>query len=131
MPLLGRLASGLGRKTFNLIFMGSNPIRPTNFIGGYALRLNKSEQVKKHRKKQVAMLFDLKHNKECMDCKTKYPAWIMQYDHVRGEKKFRLATVTQTNISTKRIKEEIEKCDLVCANCHADRTYKRRNNKED
>lgn len=64
-------------------------------------------------------------NRPCMDCKTSYEYWIMQFDHRPGtEKKIELARATACSV--KSIKEEIAKCDVVCANCHADRTYKRK-----
>lgn len=72
----------------------------------------------------------LKHNKPCLDCRIVYPYWIMQYDHVRGKKKF---DVSQWSTHTRNIKvvlEEIAKCDLVCANCHHNRTHERRIGKQ-
>lgn len=59
----------------------------------------------------------------CADCRIQYPYYVMQFDHVRGEKKFNLGG--GWNNSVESIKEEIEKCDVVCANCHAERTYQR------
>src|ERR1019366_2053874 len=62
----------------------------------------------------------------CLDCHIAYPYWVMQFDHVRGTKLF--------DVSGKRfggyksLTEEIAKCEIVCANCHANRTYQRRQN---
>jgi hypothetical protein len=48
----------------------------------------------------------------------------MDFDHVRGKKKFSLSK--SRNASSKMsIRREISKCDLVCANCHRDRTQRR------
>lgn len=63
-------------------------------------------------------------NKPCADCGKSYPYWIMQFDHVRGEKSFNIGAMSYKR-GLKRVLEEIAKCDVVCANCHADRTYKR------
>ena len=60
----------------------------------------------------------------CVDCGGSFPAWVMQFDHVRGEKS-RILSHMKT-YSLKRIQEEIDKCEPVCANCHADRTERRR-----
>ena len=90
-----------------------------------------SKYVKKNRIEKAQWAAALKHMKPCTDCKNRHPAWIMQWDHVRGEKDFQLANVTKTNISKERILAEIEKCELVCANCHAERTYRRRHNTEE
>lgn len=35
--------------------------------------------------------------------------------------------MAQLGYSIKRISEEIKKCEIVCANCHAIRTHERRN----
>jgi hypothetical protein len=52
----------------------------------------------------------------------------MDFDHRPGEKKcFALANAMgQTRISAERLRAEIAKCDVVCANCHRIRTYERR-----
>lgn len=47
----------------------------------------------------------------------------MEYDHVRGKKKFNIGHYN--NKSVKVLMEEIAKCELVCANCHRERTYRR------
>jgi len=61
----------------------------------------------------------------CMDCGIKYPHWIMQFDHVRGTKLGNLGSMA-VSVSLKALLEEAEKCEVVCANCHADRTHSRR-----
>jgi len=47
----------------------------------------------------------------------------MDFDHVRGAKRFHLSE--SEHKSKRLIKEEIRKCDLVCANCHRIRTHER------
>ncbi len=67
---------------------------------------------------------EYKESRSCMDCGEFYPAYVMDFDH-------RDATIKVSNVAKllgyglKRVKEEIEKCDLVCANCHRVRTHKR------
>lgn len=69
---------------------------------------------------------ELKAKTPCSDCKQQYSPWIMQFDHRPGMEKIGdIATLANQNQRTK-VYAEIEKCDLVCANCHADRTYQRR-----
>lgn len=72
------------------------------------------------------MLRELK-SVPCLDCGVEYPFYVMQFDHVRGEKKFGVATGPYRKLED--LMEEIEKCEVVCANCHAIRTYKRREQK--
>lgn len=59
-----------------------------------------------------------------MDCGGEFHPVCMQFDHREGTKKYRDIS-KMTNYSMERIMEEIAKCDLVCANCHALRTYNR------
>lgn len=50
----------------------------------------------------------------------------MQFDHKPGtDKRFEIAFAARLGKNEKQILEEIAKCDLVCANCHAERTYTR------
>lgn len=62
----------------------------------------------------------------CSDCGNKFPPYVMQYDHIGDDKEFDLASAAGQGWSMKRIKAEIAKCEVVCANCHAERTYRRR-----
>lgn len=66
-------------------------------------------------------------NKPCFDCGKKYPTWIMDFDHRNGRDKIESVSFLTFRKLVKfdKIREEMAKCDLVCANCHRDRTYKR------
>lgn len=69
-----------------------------------------------------------KESKPCMDCNKFYPFFVMDYDHVDGDKFDNLSRlykrVTVKNLHL--IDMEIEKCELVCSNCHRIRTNQRR-----
>ena len=60
----------------------------------------------------------------CEDCGGTFPPECMQFDHVRGEKHYTVASMVAN--SEAKILEEIAKCALVCANCHAIRTEAQR-----
>src|ERR1035437_1554640 len=62
----------------------------------------------------------------CADCKKEYAPWILDFDHVRGQKEFTISHRTTSSIA--RLKTEMAKSDIVCANCHRERTYQRREN---
>jgi len=64
-----------------------------------------------------------KLNKPCTDCKKIYNPWQMDFDHVRGKKHQNIAMMKEYR--KERILEEIAKCELVCANCHRQRTWLR------
>ncbi len=70
---------------------------------------------------------ELKESSPCMDCGKYYSYWIMQYDHRDSSKKTAGINTLIWKSSRQRVMEEIELCDLVCANCHSDRTYLRSN----
>ena len=61
----------------------------------------------------------------CVDCYVQYDHWIMDYDHVRGVKRFNLNTLGRKSASWNTIYEEMAKCEVVCSNCHRNRTYLR------
>ncbi len=62
--------------------------------------------------------WDLKNN-PCTDCHKSFHPVSMQFDHVRGKVANISKLLTYKAERAKRlVTEEIEKCDLVCANCH-------------
>ncbi len=60
----------------------------------------------------------------CADCGVQYPYYVMQFDHVRGHKEFNIGPIGPT-VGRDRLLAEIAKCEVVCANCHAERTHSR------
>ena len=71
---------------------------------------------------------ELKEKTPCKDCGKHYPYYVMQFDHIK-DKDFNIGA--RTSVSVKKLKLEIDKCEIVCANCHAERTYQRKlNNKK-
>lgn len=63
-------------------------------------------------------------DRPCMDCGVKYPPPVMQFDHRDpSTKKFTISQFAGGDANLEAIKEEIAKCDVVCANCHAIRTW--------
>lgn len=60
----------------------------------------------------------------CADCGIQYPYYVMDFDHREGAtKSFILSDVPRA--TSKSLMREIEKCDVVCANCHRERTHQR------
>lgn len=73
------------------------------------------------------LIAQLKNN-PCQDCERRFPSECMDFDHRAGETK--IATISQlTTCSLARIRAEIAKCDLICANCHRIRTHRRRSSR--
>ncbi len=64
-------------------------------------------------------------SRPCADCRIQYPYYVMDFDHRDGDlKEFSLNSVHR--VTKRAILREIEKCDVVCANCHRERTHRRR-----
>lgn len=61
----------------------------------------------------------------CTDCGNEFHPVCMDFDHVKGEKKFNISKAAQLPITTDDLLDEIDKCELVCSNCHRLRTYYR------
>jgi hypothetical protein len=83
-------------------------------------------QKKRYRTEIREWYRELKTDKPCADCGGVFHYSAMEWDHRPGTEKVALisALVAKTN-SRRRVLEELAKCDLVCANCHAVRTVDR------
>lgn len=68
---------------------------------------------------------DLKESLPCVDCGNFYPYYVMQFDHVGGDKVANVSQLLHRGHGRKSVMAEIAKCELVCANCHAKRTWQR------
>jgi len=62
----------------------------------------------------------------CADCGVLYPPFVMDFDHVDGKKLDDICTMRRRLLDWQTIVAEIEKCDVVCSNCHRSRTYFRK-----
>jgi hypothetical protein len=66
----------------------------------------------------------------CTDCGIEYPPYVMDWDHMPGETKFKgVSSMVSCLYSKERVLSEISKCELVCSNCHRIRTHSRRKRK--
>lgn len=74
------------------------------------------------------MLGKIKEKSGCTDCKEKYPFYVLDFDHTRGNKVSNIGQMLDY-FSVQDILKEVAKCDIVCSNCHRERTYQRKNNK--
>jgi hypothetical protein len=67
----------------------------------------------------------IKANTPCADCGVIYPPYVMQFDHVSDDKRDNVADLVRSSVSIKTLQTEIDKCELVCSNCHVERTHAR------
>lgn len=71
-------------------------------------------------------LLELLHKNPCKDCGEKDVS-VLEFDHI-GDKKHEVAQILRNVLSLDILKEEVAKCEIICANCHRKRTYKRQGN---
>jgi len=79
---------------------------------------------KKLRLRNRDYIKDIKESNPCMDCGQFYPYYVMHFDHIY-DKNGSVSDLSRASSSIDRIQKEIDNCELVCANCHAERTYSR------
>jgi hypothetical protein len=82
-------------------------------------KLKKQKRTEKYKE----LMAELK-SKPCVDCGTKHHPAVMEFDHLPQFEKTH-AISKMSNRSLDSVRKEIEKCELVCANCHRYRTVKR------
>ena len=80
-------------------------------------------RVKRRQAATLAWLRDVRR-RPCDDCGQSFAPYVMDFDHRDPRKKlFAITTGSAHLMSRQKLISEIEKCDIVCANCHALRTY--------
>jgi hypothetical protein len=83
-------------------------------------------QKRRRERELTAWARTLKSATPCADCGGVFHPAAMQWDHLPGaDKRDEVADLARQH-GRVAILAEIEKCELVCANCHAVRTYNRR-----
>jgi len=66
----------------------------------------------------------------CTDCGTTYPPECMDFDHLSDDKIENVSRMVYGSYSLAALTSEINKCELVCANCHRIRTSARAQSKK-
>lgn len=87
--------------------------------------LKRNNLGKARRRRQM---WEYKENIGCVDCKEKYPHYVLEFDHRPEHEKTGSPTEIAYKGSLSAAILEAEKCDVVCANCHKIRTHNRAQN---
>jgi hypothetical protein len=74
------------------------------------------------RRSNEKLILELK-KEPCVDCGNKFPSCCMEFDHVPGRGKKIGHISDMMSYSKEMLLLEIEKCDLICSNCHKIRTF--------
>ena len=87
---------------------------------------NKAKVIeKKNRKKaRLRAMVQAKKEQPCADCGVAYPYYVMDFDHISGDKVMMISQLVLRGATT-RLMVELEKCEVVCANCQRIRTFER------
>ena len=90
---------------------------------------NNSDKEKEYDKKRTdglrQKLYDYLLKHPCRKCEEKDPV-VLQFDHQK-EKEYNISEMVQRGKSWENILKEIDKCIVLCANCHARKTAKQFN----
>lgn len=91
----------------------------------YLKNIDKNKKKNKtYREKVREYVRQQKESEPCMDCGIKYPYYVMEYDHTESNKVKTVSLLSSTG-TMDQVVSEIQKCDLVCSNCHKIRTWNR------
>lgn len=112
---------------------GKNPMCRTCFRQYhrdiYANSKKRKEDIRKNNKKNReavrSWVREVKLTSGCTDCGYNEHSAALEFDHINDDKEFNVSQMLSGTYSRKRIQEEMDKCEIVCANCHAIRTYQR------
>jgi hypothetical protein len=89
----------------------------------YKCAYRKYVQPSVRKKTDLIQMYKLKRG--CTDCGYNSHPEALEFDHTDDNKKFTIGSQI-ANYSVESLMEEVSKCEVVCANCHAVRTANRR-----
>jgi hypothetical protein len=87
-------------------------------------------RAKKHnavnRNRNQPLIWKYLEDKSCKDCGNTNRI-VLEFDHIIGNKEHNISKMCNSTFTWETVLAEIEKCEVVCANCHRIRTAKRGN----
>lgn len=115
MPIKNKKLRAEYHKKYNLLWYSKNKEKKL-----IQVRIGK----KRRKEFSQSKIIDLLKASKCKDCSIKDIA-VFEFDHVRGKKSYCIGDMLSGAFLWDTIEKEIKKCDIVCANCHRRRTFKR------
>ena len=82
---------------------------------------------KKQRKRNREYVKGIRERSCCIDC-GESNSILLDFDHVKGNKKMNISDMSRSAYSIDSIQREIDKCEVRCSNCHRLITHQRREN---
>jgi hypothetical protein len=86
----------------------------------HLLSVSERRKIVKQRNRELVLEYLQSH--PCVDCQESDPI-VLEFDHQR-DKRMGVARLIQGGYPEKTILDEIEKCEVRCANCHRRKTAK-------
>ncbi len=88
-------------------------------------KISEKKHVKKRKVRIRKWINNYKSQLKCETCSESHPSTI-DFHHVSG-KDFEIGYMVSNGYSTKRIQKELEKCKVLCSNCHRKEHYRNHN----
>lgn len=86
------------------------------------------ERNRRYRKELSRYVNKIKEETACADCHIRFPYYVMDFDHLEGSEKVGMVSYFCKGGHINAMKAEILKCEVVCSNCHRQRTHNRLQN---
>ncbi|MBC7797069.1 MAG: hypothetical protein H7Z37_09370 [Pyrinomonadaceae bacterium] len=78
-----------------------------------------AEKNKRFAENRRKWLIEFKKTLKCVRCQESHPATLTFHHRNDSEKSFEIGNALKLGVSLKRLLAEIDKCEVLCANCHA------------
>ncbi len=80
---------------------------------------NQATKNKRFAENRRKWLVEYKKTLKCIRCGESHPATLTFHHKNGSEKSFEIGNALKLGVSLKRLLAEIDKCEVICANCHA------------
>jgi hypothetical protein len=80
-------------------------------------RVKVNASVRRRMRERRDLIQRIKSERGCIDCGETHPA-ALDFHHRDGERKVHVVSKMCAQFSLVRLMEEIDKCDVMCCNCH-------------
>lgn len=85
--------------------------------------LQDRERIKRNKRAVAEWFAEYKTTLKCVKCGESHPACLDFHHRDPATKRYTVAKMALNGCSIETIREEIEKCDVLCANCHRKEHY--------